>query len=1036
MRQWKSITNSDYIIDKRRREDILAQIRKLAASYVPEWQFDEENPDIGSVLALLYTDEMEENIRRYNTLLERDYIELINMLGISLKPAFPAHSIVLLQLAQNTVPGFKLKKGIKLLGGEEDEENLVFETAHSLYVTESRLKTAFMASGKNGKVIPLLGEFPPIDYVDPANVVKESTAEEEEAEAVNGLSEAGDFSDFGENGAELSSMVSAYPFALCDFTQNGYGRYGVLFYHPYLFDVCDNDIIMRIGDAPELVKEIAEGKYQLSYYGDNGFTRITDLRAEEEEYIIFRKSEKCRKIAEKGVQYSLLLLEPVTIPEKNVMVSQIGFSSAGQEQKPQLIWNGTSELDVERFQPFGETIGLYDELYIGHDEYFSKPDAQITLRFQLDFDTHLVSLPRQQQEAELKVIKKKPKRDVMGAPAEIFADEISIEYYNGIGWRKLATEGPVQQIFAADRSGRYEIRFSCPKDFKPLETGGYNGRSIRIQVTRADNCYYQPALHHYPVIRNMRISYSYQDRFEKASKLVGYQGSKKRELSAIMAENPMTPIFSMSSYQDSALYLGFHKRMEDGPVSIFVQIQEMEERPKGRLLFSYSTREGFSRLKLSDHTDGLSHTGTLMFMPPTDMAKQTLEGQEAYWIKITDEHGYLEKHPRQQPVICDIQVNGVEVDNIDTMAEEEYYIDAFGPNMKFALNAQNILSIELWVNEMGLFSETEMKRMLIEEPERTKAEYSFLGEIEEFYVKWQEVDNFDRSAAGDRHYVVDRMNSRLHFGDGVHVQIPRNTKGVAFKVIMKRCDGEIANIESGRIGNTLGALLFVDKIYNPVQAYGGMNMESVDEALRRGTTTLCARNRLVSAQDYEREALNFSRQIAQAKLIVGRKKDGSFADGAISMVLLMQDYQDGEYSFLHMKQRLREHLLEKCELSVSGRELEIVEPIFVAVSVEAWVQVIHTADSFEIQQELCRILEQYLDPLRNNGWEIGRMVKTAQVELRLHMEKGKALLHRLMVTAKYADENGWHETDIEKLTGNPYVLVVSGRHKIHFEQNN
>jgi hypothetical protein len=238
------------------------------------------------------------------------------------------------------------------------------------------------------------------------------------------------------------------------------------------------------------------------------------------------------------------------------------------------------------------------------------------------------------------------------------------------------------------------------------------------------------------------------------------------------------------------------------------------------------------------------------------------------------------------------------------------------------------------------------------------------------------------------------------------------------------------------IGDSLGGLMFVDRIYNPLQAYGGMNMETLEEALRRGTSILHSRNRLVSAQDYERETLNFSSQIAQAKVIVGRKKDGSLLPGAITIVLLMQDYKEGEHSFLHMRQRLRDHLMEKCELSVSGSELEIVEPIFVEISVEAWVQVIRADDTFEVQQELCRVLKEYLDPLKNAGWDIGRMIKPAQIELCLNMEKGKALLHRLMITARYQDDNGRHEADLEKLAGNPYVLVTSGTHKIHFEQNN
>ena len=116
--------------------------------------------------------------------------------------------------------------------------------------------------------------------------------------------------------------------------------------------------------------------------------------------------------------------------------------------------------------------------------------------------------------------------------------------------------------------------------------------------------------------------------------------------------------------------------------------------------------------------------------------------------------------------------------------------------------------------------------------------------------------------------------------------------------------------------------------------------------------------------------------------------------------------------------------------------MDIVQPVFVEISVEAWVRVIREDDTFEVQQELKRVLEDYLNPIENDRWEIGRMVRKAQIELRLNMEKGKALLHRLMVTARYQDETGIHETDIEALTGNPYIVVTSGVHKIHFEQSN
>ena len=45
MKQQTTTLTCEYRIDGRTRRNILDQIRKLAASYVPEWQFDEENPD-------------------------------------------------------------------------------------------------------------------------------------------------------------------------------------------------------------------------------------------------------------------------------------------------------------------------------------------------------------------------------------------------------------------------------------------------------------------------------------------------------------------------------------------------------------------------------------------------------------------------------------------------------------------------------------------------------------------------------------------------------------------------------------------------------------------------------------------------------------------------------------------------------------------------------------------------------------------------------------------------------------------------------
>lgn len=998
MRQWQTIQFGDHPIDDRKREEILNTIRKLAASYTPEWQFDTQDSDIGSVLALLFADQMQENIRRYQLTLERDYVELMNLTGVSPRPACPAHSVVLMDMIQNTIPGQRLPGGTKFLADREGGAPLVFETAHGIYLTQARLKCMFMASGITGKVIPLKGDFKPVTYID------------------------GD--------TEICSEPDG-AFTLFDFAGEGYGKTGLVMYHSHLFDGVDNDIRMEIPGACGLVEEIFQGDYRLFYYGEDGFHPITDLKIEQNRYLVFRKYTACRKVYLGDRAYSVLLLEPAGVLEKNVTASDIRFCASGGAASAEYVVNGNVEMDVEDFYPFGRMMSLFAELYIGH-RYFGNPGARVTLEFELSFEDIVVKMPAQKEDGELKIIKRKPKRDTAGV-AQVYADEVSFSYYNGTGWRKLILHTPAESLFAWGEAGVCKISFTCPEDWQETETASYVGRCIRVQLLRSDNCYYQPAVHHCPVIRHMRITYDYNQHFMRPQKLVSFQGSRKWDITERIAQDKATPIFFKGSYHETSLYLGFDRKMEDGPVGLLFRVKGSGDDRKGRLLVTYSTRDGFSGLKMADHTDGFSHTGSILFMPPADMEKKSIEGQEAFWIRITDEDFALEKNPACRPVIEEVAVNAAEIDNIETLPEEEYYIDTCEPDMDFPVRAVNILWVDVWVNETAGFSGSEMRGFMRERPSLTRAEIDSQGNIREFYVKWQEVDNFDRSRTGDRHFVVDRINHRIRFGDGVNVRIPQNTVGPAFKAVVRCCDGAGANVPAGSVNDTKGIVRFVENIRNPVNAFGGMDMETVEDALRRGTVLLGSRSRLVSVMDYEREVLDFSHGISQVRVVSGIRRDGTVQEGAISVVILMEDYKDGSASFVSLRKRLKEHLLSRCELTVNPKLLEVVEPLYVEVSVEAWISKADGKDNFEVRQTFVNMLTDYLDPVKNRSWEIGGGVTENQIRMRLNMEKGSVLIRRILVSGRYRDREGFHETELNSLSGNPYMLVVSGQHRIHLE---
>ena len=105
-------------------------------------------------------------------------------------------------------------------------------------------------------------------------------------------------------------------------------------------------------------------------------------------------------------------------------------------------------------------------------------------------------------------------------------------------------------------------------------------------------------------------------------------------------------------------------------------------------------------------------------------------------------------------------MNAVEVNNIDTLEEQDYYIDMYGPDMSFSLYTDGILDADIWVNEIDHFTENEMRIMLKEQPTTTRADYNLKGGIEAFYIKWEEVEHFEYSLAGGR---IIEGNS-LNFG--------------------------------------------------------------------------------------------------------------------------------------------------------------------------------------------------------------------------------------------------------------------------------
>ncbi len=992
-------------IDGRSREDLERQIGELAASYAPEWRFDSEDPDIGSVLAKLFADQMAGNIVRSGEVLEKYHTEFVNLLGISLLPARPAKATVLVSLSQDTIPGVDLPRGTKLLSETEDEDGqLIFETLHDLYVTNASLDYAFMTQKKDGRIIPLKGTFTSPRVVEEAD---------EEAE-------------------NLEPKLT--PFYLFDSDEEGIGQHALVFYHSSALDITQDQIYVRLGGNQALLDGIQSGAFAFFYYTAEGLAPVESVEVlGESGTVCLRKEKENKKVELDGQEYALLALlakEPVreayTLPD-------ISVSSAGRALPAQFANNGIEDLDVEDFLPFGETLSLFQECYIGHDPYFSRAGARVTLSFDLSFFEHRILGAPREEDTSLKIIKRKPKVYWTDSAADARAEEISLEYFNGLGWKKLNCDTENRNLFAGETNTHCEFSFLCPSDWEGSGTGAFAGRCIRIRLLKADNCYMVPCVHHYPRIEKLRISFSYENHWMKAERLVSISGTRRTDLTDKVRAGEAFTAFSGGEYDDDALYLGFEKKMEKGPVGLLFQIDDHARFQGVRCKFSYYSPQGFRQMKVIDQTMGMSRPGIVRFLPPSDLCRTTLEGRQAYWIKLSPADSEADRLTGEPPFIQDISLNAVETANVETMDEEDFYVEEPAPGMTVNLGVSHILDVELWVNEKDTLSRPMMLKMLREQPDEVRAEYDMLGEFSSFYVKWREADRLDYPESR-RCFLLDRMNSSLSFGDGVHADFPRVTNDVAFRAVIRRCAGYAGNVEAGDINDSMGNLMYVGEIRNPAKAYGGSSMETLARALRRGAGILKSRRRLVSMDDYIQEIQNYSDLIAQVRGISGLNADGKADEQALCFLLLMKDFDIGSYSFHNLSGPLKKHLQEACELTIAPEDLYLAEPIYAKISVSLWVRVPQMDDSFETQNLLRETLEQYLNPVSGDsgdGWRIGVLPKRAQLLMRLNMLRSKAIVRRMAATVSWQDRRGSHEVDLENAPEHPFFVCRSGEHQIH-----
>jgi hypothetical protein len=357
----------------------------------------------------------------------------------------------------------------------------------------------------------------------------------------------------------------------------------------------------------------------------------------------------------------------------------------------------------EDLYPFGKKPRFLDTFYLGSKEAFSKKGATITLSFNVSggsggsgipvenihgigptftkllksagintvdqllqySDTDLMRiLHTNMRNRALNILSAARKAFVeasrLGSKAQTASkaasaqgssndDELALswEYWNGKGWVVLKDVIDDTECLLSDGTAT----FVCPSDIEATQVSGQENYWIRVRIASGDygeEMTYDTGLDQWvpgtispPSFYKLTVTYSLQPKYLEHCLTCN-------NLEYInVTEESKTPGKTFQPFQTlddehHTLYLGFDKKIESGPISIFFAIEEpqyKEETPP-RIVWEYFARgeEGgeWVRLQVLDETEALSQSGTIEFVVPDDFTSCSLYGQALYWIRAVD----------------------------------------------------------------------------------------------------------------------------------------------------------------------------------------------------------------------------------------------------------------------------------------------------------------------------------------------------------------------------------------------------------------
>lgn len=635
-------------------ENTYEKLHRLMSSYVPEFAYQREGHDPGSVLSNLCADMIEDSARCYERVIPKHQIQYLNLFDSMIKePVSAAKGYVQFQPVSGYTGNIFVPAKTRVMAAGTNSEELIFETAHDMVAVGTVPEWIAVTDSSMDRIV-----------VQP---YEENSKEGFYAFDVRGKNRAEHclYLGFEElfshlNGLDIYVYVEAFNENEQQELLECLGSEQV---HWAILDP-------EQGECRFSVKEICEDAIHLQM---EGYIPQKVMLGQKEAYYLTVSCEK-------------------ELPQLYIRKMAVSFGREGIIPEEVYI-NGNSEI-AGGIYPFGKPLGLYNEFSFDEPEVLGRKGAKIKLNFQVSYRLHEETLEFPEFDTEYKAIMKKPKKPLSMRSAEVLADYVLWEYLSTTGWKRLFKEEYVNALFNGTTEGDVTLEFICPEDMAEYEEGQEHGR-IRARLIRAENIYQIPAVYKCPFFSAMQLSYSYQEHLQTADYAVLKNNFEETEITESLANGGNVSPFYQTEHGNRTMYLGFSESFSGTPFSLYFDVENYSDRPVD-FRVEYLSDRGFVSAKIVDDTGGFTGSGNILLVIPNDAVKARKFGYEGYFLRMINESPELPEYAL--PLIKGIYPNMARVVNVNTLTEE-FYLQEQEEAVDIQLNQQNLLKLNVWVSE-------------------------------------------------------------------------------------------------------------------------------------------------------------------------------------------------------------------------------------------------------------------------------------------------------------------------------------------------